>query len=195
MCQGQNFAAMVMGWLLQDETDTVARAASLLATNSSTVSFAGQAIGGTFPASLMGLVDSGSRPCRPYQPFNYCLCFLSVGMIFIGTSGSLFAMWQVLWLRLVETGDEWCVYREMGMLSLQNLVPTTVCVHSLKVPITAHGKFARIAQWRGCTAMTLDFAGRLHTAQPVATIHGHKPAPDLSVQIAPQLQVQLGTPV
>ena len=51
---------MTTAWLLQDEIDTVARTAAILATESANVNFVGHAISGSFPAVIMGLLNSSN---------------------------------------------------------------------------------------------------------------------------------------
>ena len=59
LCQNQNFAQVVTEWIVQDLIDTVQRSAQLVAAGSATTDFSSSQIGGTFPAVMMGIMNSG----------------------------------------------------------------------------------------------------------------------------------------
>ena len=59
LCQNQNFAQVVTEWVVQDLLDTVQRSAQLVAAGSATTYFSSSQIGGTFPAVMMGVMNSG----------------------------------------------------------------------------------------------------------------------------------------
>ena len=60
LCQNQNFAQVVTEWIVQDLIDTVRRSAQLAAAGSvATTDFTTSQIGGSFPAVMMGIMNSG----------------------------------------------------------------------------------------------------------------------------------------
>ena len=58
---------LVAGSLIQDLIDVVARVSLLSTASGVTINFSGDTIGGTYPASVMGIMDSGECEC-------YSLC-------------------------------------------------------------------------------------------------------------------------
>lgn len=58
---------LVAGSLIQDLIDVVARVSLLSTASGVTINFSGDTIGGTYPASVMGIMDSGVSVLFPVQ--------------------------------------------------------------------------------------------------------------------------------
>ena len=92
---------LVAGSLIQDLIDVVARVSLLSTASGVTINFSGDTIGGTYPASVMGIMDSGE--CQCYSLCNeqsFCATnssdpFLCSGISFGGNSSGMFLQWQV----------------------------------------------------------------------------------------------------
>ena len=82
LCQNQNFAQVVTEWMVQDLIDTVQRSAELVAAGAATADFSSSQIGGSFPAVMMGVMNSGDGTVLcvwlslySFISYTHCCCF------------------------------------------------------------------------------------------------------------------------
>ena len=66
---------LVSSSLIQDLIDVVVRAAQLSTTDSISAGFSGSTIAGSFPAILMGIMNSGRLLCSPLSVHPSAVCF------------------------------------------------------------------------------------------------------------------------